>query len=61
MVDEPPPVQDAIVDINREARDRTLQVALLIPLVAAIVGVFGGFRMVRLPDIEPTANVEGVV
>lgn len=61
VVDEPPPVQDAIVDINREARDRALQVALLIPLVAAIVGVFGGFRMARLPDIEPTANVEGVV
>lgn len=60
VADEPPPVQDAVAEINREARNRALQVALLIPLVAAVVGLIGGFRMVRLPDVEPAANAEGM-
>jgi MFS family permease len=57
---EPPEVQRAIVDINREARDRALQVALLVPLVAALVGVANSFRMVRLPDIEPVAPIDDI-
>jgi MFS family permease len=57
---EPPEVQDAIVAINREARDRSLQAALLVPLLAAVVGLVNAFRMVRLPDIEPAADVEGM-
>jgi hypothetical protein len=34
---------------------------LLIPLLAALLGLFNGFRMTRLPDPEPTAAAEGVL
>lgn len=60
VAEEPRPVQDAVIDINREARDRALQVALVIPLVAALAGLVMSFRMVRLPDIEPAADIEGM-
>ena len=32
-------------------RDRSLQVALLVPILASLLGLFNGFRMRRLPDI----------
>jgi hypothetical protein len=35
-------------------------VALLVPVLAGLIGLFNGFRMRRLPDIEPTANLEGL-
>jgi hypothetical protein len=60
LVDEPKDVQAEILDINSEARDRSLQVALLVPMLASLVGLVNGFRMRRLPDIEPTANLEGM-
>ena len=55
LVDEPPDVQEEILDINAEARDRSLQVALLVPVLASAVGVVNGFRMRRLPDISPAS------
>jgi hypothetical protein len=33
-------------------------VALLVPILAALLGLFNAFRMIRLPDIEPSAAVE---
>jgi EmrB/QacA subfamily drug resistance transporter len=57
---EPEDVQDEIVAINREARDRALQVALLVPLLAGVVGIANGFRMVELPDLKPRAETEGL-
>jgi hypothetical protein len=57
---EPPAVQEAIIEINREARDRALQVALIVPLLAAIVGLVNAVRMVRLPDIEPSGEIVGL-
>jgi hypothetical protein len=35
-----------------------LQVALLIPMLAASLGLLNAFRMMRLPDIQPSANIE---
>jgi hypothetical protein len=35
-------------------------VALLIPLLAALLGLFNSFRMVRLPDPEPSGAGEAV-
>jgi hypothetical protein len=35
-------------------------VALLVPLLAGLLGLLASFRMTRLPDIEPTADLEGV-
>ena len=47
--------------IDTDARPLALQVALLIPLLAALVGLFNSFRMMRLPDPAPSSAVEGVV
>ncbi len=53
---EPPATQDAILDINRTARNRALQAALLIPLGATLIGVVNGIRMRRLPELTPAAH-----
>jgi MFS family permease len=58
---QPQAVQDEILRINTHARPKALQVALLVPLLAAILGLFQGFRMTRLPDLEPSAEVEGLL
>jgi EmrB/QacA subfamily drug resistance transporter len=55
----PPATQDEIIRINTDARHRALQVALLIPLLAALAGLFNSFRMMRLPDPHPSSAVEG--
>jgi MFS family permease len=58
LPDEPPAVQAEILRINDEASDLALQVALLVPILAALLGLFNSFRMMRLPDIEPSPSVE---
>jgi EmrB/QacA subfamily drug resistance transporter len=55
---EPQAVQDEIVRINTDANHLALQVALLVPILAGLFGLLNAFRMVRLPDIEPAADVE---
>ena len=50
LADEPPDVQAEILRINKEARDRSLQVALLVPLLASLLGLLNAFRMRRLPE-----------
>jgi hypothetical protein len=52
LAEQPAEIRDEIVRINTDARPLALQVALLIPLLAALIGVFNSFRMVRLPDPE---------
>lgn len=59
ITDEPPEVEAAVLEINDQARDRSLQVALAVPLLAGLLGLALSFRMVRLPDVEPTASLEG--
>jgi len=56
-----PAVQAEILHINTIARPKALQIALLIPLLAALLGLFNGFRMTRLPDPEPSATAEGML
>jgi MFS family permease len=58
LANQPPEIREEIVDINEEARPQALQVALLVPLLAALLGLFYSFRMMRLPDPEPTAAAE---
>jgi hypothetical protein len=36
-----------------------LQVALLVPIIAGLIGLFNSFRMMRLREIEPRAAIEG--
>ena len=56
---QPVPVQDEIVRINTDARNVALQVALLVPLLAGLLGLVNSFRMVRQPDVAPQASTEG--
>jgi LPXTG-motif cell wall-anchored protein len=60
LVDEPPDVQAEVLRINAEARDRALQVALLVPIIAGAVGFVTALRMRRLPDPESSSSVEGI-
>jgi hypothetical protein len=60
LADEPEDVQDEIIRINTDARPRALQVALLVPLLAARAGLFTSFRMLRLPEPEPSTATEGM-
>ena len=50
---EPPEIQAEIIRINTEARPLALQVALLVPMIAALLGLLNSFRMSRLPDMAP--------
>jgi EmrB/QacA subfamily drug resistance transporter len=49
LADEPAEIRDEIVSINTDARHVALQVALLVPLLAGLLGLFNSFRMARLP------------
>ena len=55
LVGQPEAVQQEILSINTDARDLALQVALLVSLLAAIIGVAIAFRMMRLPDPAQSA------
>src|SRR5262249_9818395 len=58
LVGQPADVQAEIVRINTEVRPLALQVALLVPLIATLLGLAASFRMLRLPDITPSAAAE---
>jgi hypothetical protein len=55
---QPQEVQDEILRINEEARPVALQIALIVPLVAALLGLLASFGMTRLPDPEPSGAAE---
>ncbi len=59
LANEPEDVQAEILHINKQARDRSLQVALLVPVLASLLGLANGFRMRRLPDPIPSEAAEG--
>ncbi len=59
LADEPEAVQEEILRINTHARDLSLQVALLVSVLASLIGLLNSFRMTRLPEITPAPSVEG--
>jgi hypothetical protein len=61
LVGQPQDVQDEVLRINDDARSLSHRVALLVPLLACLLGLFSAFRMVRLPDIEPSSSAEGLI
>jgi hypothetical protein len=61
LAGQPEAVQAEIIRINTEARDNALQIALLVPLIAGLLGFLNSFRMVRLPDPEPSNAAEGML
>jgi MFS family permease len=56
-----PRVQNEIIRINAESRHDALQIALVIPLLAALIGFLSSFRMMRLPDPEPSEAAEMMI
>ena len=60
LAGQPAAIQDEIIRINTDARPLALQVALLIPILAALIGLFVAFRMMRLPDPTPSSATEGM-
>jgi hypothetical protein len=61
LVGQPKDVQAEIIRINTDARPRALPVALLVPLVAALLGLFVAFRMMKQPDPTPSSTAGGLV
>jgi MFS family permease len=61
LAGQPEAIQDEILSINTDARHLSLQVALLVTLLAAGIGIANAIRMVRLPDPAPSEAVEGMV
>ena len=53
LAGQPPAVQAEIIRINTHARHRALEVALIIPTVAALLGFLNSFRMLREPSPYP--------
>ena len=60
IVGQPADVEAEIIRINTEARPIALQVALLVPLFAGLLGTLASFGMMRQKDVKPSAAVEGM-
>jgi MFS family permease len=54
LAEQPEETRSEIIRINDEARPEALRFAMLVPLVAALVGLIASFRMMRLPDPLPS-------
>jgi hypothetical protein len=61
LVRERPAVKAEILHINEKARPKALQIALLVPLIASLIGLLNGFWMTRLRDPEPSSSAESVL
>ena len=61
LVDEPPATQAEIIRINTDARPLALQIALLIPILAGLLGLANSIRMKRAPDPTPSSAAEGIL
>jgi hypothetical protein len=60
LVGQPADVKAEIIKINTDARPKALQVALLIPFLAALAGLGVSLRMMRLPDPDPASENAGM-
>jgi hypothetical protein len=61
LAGQPQEIRDEIIRINTDARPRALQFALLVPILAALAGLVDSFRMIRIPEPEPSGSAEGMV
>jgi hypothetical protein len=61
LASQPAETRAEIIRINTDARPRALQVALLIPMLASLLGFVNSFRMARLPDPVPSSAADGMV
>jgi MFS family permease len=60
LAGQPPDVQEEILRINTDVRPLALQIGLLVPIASAVIGLVTSWRMVRLPDVKPSAAIEGL-
>jgi MFS family permease len=60
LAEQPEETRDEVLRINTEARPFALQVALLVPVISAALGVVISLRMRRLPDPTQVGPVEGL-
>jgi hypothetical protein len=60
LAGQPPATQAEIIGINTDARPLALQIALLIPILAGLIGPFDSFRT-RLPDPKPSGPIDGMI
>jgi MFS family permease len=58
LADEPAATRDEIVRINTDVRPLALQVALLVPILAGLLGFLNGFRMARRRDPAPSEGAD---
>ncbi len=61
LAGQPPEVQSEIIRINTEARPIALQIALLVPILAALAGLLNSFRMMKLKDPPKSSSAETVL
>ncbi|TDE92647.1 MFS transporter [Occultella glacieicola] len=61
LEDEPPEIQAEIIRINTEARPLALQIALVVPLLSAALGLVVAARMRRLPDPVASGAADSVL
>jgi hypothetical protein len=61
LAGQPAAVQDEIVRINTESRPISLQVGLLVPIIAGLLGAGNALRMRQLPDPVASAAAEGTL
>jgi EmrB/QacA subfamily drug resistance transporter len=58
LAGQPPEIRAEIIAINTDARPLALQVALLVPILAGLLGLLNGQRMMRRPDPAPSDAAE---
>jgi magnesium-transporting ATPase (P-type) len=58
LAGQPAEIRDEIIAINTDARPLALQVALLVPILAGLLGLLNGLRMMRRPDPAPSDAAE---
>ena len=61
LAGQPADVQEEIIRINTAARPISLQIALLIPILAALAGLLNSFRMMKLKDPPRSSAAETVL
>jgi MFS family permease len=59
LAGQPAPVRAEIIRINTETRPLALQIALLVPVAAGLLGLGNSFRMARLPDPTLSGSTAG--
>jgi MFS family permease len=61
IANQPQNIQNEVLAINQTATHRALQIALLVPLIAAIIGAWTAIRMERLPETKPSTAADSVM